>query len=456
MQQLSIKKRLGIIRLYLSGLGYAEIASKMGVAKGSITNVIDDLRAGVFPEASDIREQLDALRELACDLHKLKLSPAQAIVGLAVIARLHELHVEPEKISGWVIMCQQLAPDEVEAKTFVNAALYLDELRKRTGLTVEALEIKVHSLEENLGRLKQVDGDLNECKKQLGGLEKQKKALVSEISQLERRCDPLRKDVSQKEQREAELSRRVIELEQRVQLADTQLAPARKELVNLARIGLSVGDISALGQRVAGVAQRHNIKPKELRGRFLKELEALDAELGIESLVASRQREIKELETSIIDAQRQRKALEQTLKQLRQQHTTLGEAISQQQIHVLKGMQAAVTIADDAVNKLKKDLKDSMAEVIEEVTELRNQSIEVGKELGHSEEIIKSNKWLQTLASLATGNESASASDVRVAALVTLRGLKGWVLQHPDQLPQAYWISMQLDRVIEEVERWQV
>ena len=49
MEKLSIKKRLLVIRLYLQGLSYGEIASKANVAKGSIGNIITDLKAGRFP-----------------------------------------------------------------------------------------------------------------------------------------------------------------------------------------------------------------------------------------------------------------------------------------------------------------------------------------------------------------------------------------------------------------------
>ncbi len=57
MERLSVRKRLSIVRQYLSGLPYEEIAGKNGVSKGTVANVTDELKAGVFPEAADVGEQ---------------------------------------------------------------------------------------------------------------------------------------------------------------------------------------------------------------------------------------------------------------------------------------------------------------------------------------------------------------------------------------------------------------
>jgi len=46
MEKLSLRKQLTIIRLYLSGYSFDEIAAQAGVSKGSVANVIADLKAG--------------------------------------------------------------------------------------------------------------------------------------------------------------------------------------------------------------------------------------------------------------------------------------------------------------------------------------------------------------------------------------------------------------------------
>ncbi|GAI97746.1 unnamed protein product, partial [marine sediment metagenome] len=64
MEKLSLKKNLFVIRLYFEGLSYDEIAAKAGVGKGTVTNVITELKAGRFPELGDLSEQIDSFREL--------------------------------------------------------------------------------------------------------------------------------------------------------------------------------------------------------------------------------------------------------------------------------------------------------------------------------------------------------------------------------------------------------
>ena len=46
MEKLTAQKRISIVRQYLSGLSYDEIATKTRVSKGSVANVVTDLKAG--------------------------------------------------------------------------------------------------------------------------------------------------------------------------------------------------------------------------------------------------------------------------------------------------------------------------------------------------------------------------------------------------------------------------
>ena len=82
MAELPMKKRLLVLRLYLEGYPYAEISTRAGVAKGSITAIVNDVRAGRLPAPADMGEQVEVLREVAIELRRSRLSGAQAAVGL--------------------------------------------------------------------------------------------------------------------------------------------------------------------------------------------------------------------------------------------------------------------------------------------------------------------------------------------------------------------------------------
>ena len=112
MEKLSIEKKLGIIKQYFSGLSYDEIAAKTRISKGSITNIITELKAGGFPEALTGSDQIEMLRELSVDLKQSKLSPGQCIVGIAVLNRIKEFGLEPADIDRWPLILKSLGNEE--------------------------------------------------------------------------------------------------------------------------------------------------------------------------------------------------------------------------------------------------------------------------------------------------------------------------------------------------------
>ena len=80
MEKISLKKKLLIIRLYIEGLSYGEIAAKANVSKGTVANIIADLKAGLFPEISSIPEEIEQLRDLSIDIKRSGISPIQASI----------------------------------------------------------------------------------------------------------------------------------------------------------------------------------------------------------------------------------------------------------------------------------------------------------------------------------------------------------------------------------------
>jgi transcriptional regulator with XRE-family HTH domain len=181
VQKLSLRKQLAIVRLYLSGFSYDEIAAQAGVSKGTVANVIMDLKAGRILNIHETAEQLELLRELAVDLRRLRLNPGQAVAGLAVLSHLQTLGIEPAHVERWAAMCRELAPQGTEAQVFARAALALKELRERTGLSAEALEAKARSLEEEVARLEPLVQKLKGCQQEVKQLEKRRQSLSDEV-----------------------------------------------------------------------------------------------------------------------------------------------------------------------------------------------------------------------------------------------------------------------------------
>ncbi len=59
MEKVSTTKRLTIVKQYLSGLSYDGIAARSGVSKGTVSNIVTELKAGKFPEATDAAEHIE-------------------------------------------------------------------------------------------------------------------------------------------------------------------------------------------------------------------------------------------------------------------------------------------------------------------------------------------------------------------------------------------------------------
>lgn len=456
MQKLSLKKQLTIVRLYLAGLSYDEIAARCGVSKGTVANVIADLKAGRILDVQAPLEQLEQLRELAVDLRRLKLTPGQAVVGVAALSHLQELEIEPADIQRWAATCRELTGEGAEVQAFVRAAVALEEVRERTGLSVEALEDKVRGLEEGVAHLEPLARELRGCQRELKELEKRRQALASEVSQLEKRHEPLRKEVIQKERREAELSHRIQESEQRAQAADERLAAARKDLKVLAGLGLSPDDLPGFVHRLSAIAQRHSIEPAALRERLLHELEQLEAGLGLEAFVEMKQREMTEAEQATLNAQEERAELEAAVQQLRQEKAALHAAVAEELKHVRKTIRTIAPFVRDAAAELRREFGSGVGGALLEVEKLRAKALELGKELGHFEATIEANQWLQTLVGLVKGNGDVSSGDVRLVGLAVLRGVKSWTEQNKSQISLPYWFTPRVDATIEALEQWEV
>ncbi len=338
MQKLSPKKQLAVIRHYFTGLPYDEIVAKTGVSKGAVSNVIRDLKEGHILEVQGPVEQLELLRELAQDLKNLKLSPGQALTGLSLLSNLQEMEIEPADIQKWADVYRDISSSEDNRRTFIKTALTIEELWQKTGLDIEEIEAKVCSLKNDLESLKPFSKQLQQVKKQLTTLKNEKNDLESVVNQLKRSRDQLSKDVTSKEKREAELSSRIEMLEQRAQDDDEKLATARKELKEIAGLGLSPEDLAHFIYRLIDVAKKQGVKPEYLRDRFISELEALNSGMSLDSMVKTRQDKLAETEKRIIEAERQRKAEEKAIKKLEQKQAQIQVSIEKEQTQLQKEM----------------------------------------------------------------------------------------------------------------------
>jgi hypothetical protein len=453
MQEISLKKKLNVIKLYLEGLPYDEIAARGNISKGTVANVISELKAGRFPEYSDLSEQLELLRELAVDLRKSKITVIQAVLGSSMFSRLQELGIEPLEIESLSDICRTLNKEGMEVQPFLNAARALEEERKRSGLSVEDLEMKVKDLEETAIRLEPLKREVKDYETQLTDLGEKRQVMTEKVTILEERNEILENNVKCKEQREAALSGRVIELEDRAQSADERLATARKDLKTLSNIGITLDSLSGFAERLKGIAQRHNIKPEDLSNRLFSELEQLNKGLGLDIIVKAKEEEKRTLEEHLLKAKEQSVEHSNTNEKLRQEQSSLRTSLLEERNHIITDIKGINLAAKVAVAQLKEDLSAGLRESTAEVNKLAEQALEIGKELGRFDERIESNQWLIKLKGLVKG-DLTDQGEVRQIGIVVLRGMQTCLGTENSYYGSSSLLKLQIDNLINELGQW--
>lgn len=453
MQEISLKKKVSIIKLYLEGFSYDEIAARGNVSKGTVANVISELKAGRFPEYSDLPEQLALLRELAVDLRKSKITAVQAVLGFFMFTRLQELGIEPSDIESFSDLCRTLDKEGMEVQPFLNAARTLEEERKRSGLGVEELEMKVKDLEETANRLEPLKREVKAYEIQLTDLSKKRQSMTEHIADLEERNQKLGNNVKSKEQREAVLSGRVIELEDRAQGADERLATARKDLKTLSDIGISLESLSGFAERLKGIAQRHRIKPEDLSNRLLNELEQLNKGIGLETILQDRENEIRNLDDIMLEKKDKAAEITSANEKLRQEQSGLRASLLEERKHITTDLNSIKATAKVTIAQMKEDLSAGVRESITEVNKLTNQALDIGKELGQFDETVKSNQWLITLNSLVKG-DSIDPNEVRQIGIAVLRGMQTYLETDNSDYGSPSLLKLEIDNLIKELARW--
>ncbi len=455
MEKLSARKRGAIVGDYLSALSYSAIGAKQHVSTGTVANVVADLKAGRFPEAGDVGEWVEQLKELSLDLKQANLTPGKCAVGLMVLTRINECGLDPADIDRWPEILKSVGSED-EAREFVRQVYGIQEVQKRTGLGIDALDDKVHELEKKAAELEPVCGKLADCKKQIIELTKQRKELSCEVENFEEKRKVLTPQVKDLEKREKDLSHQVAEMEPMAQKAEATLATLSKETQKLQNIGFNFDELAEFNHSLQAIARRHTIKPGELRSRLLHELETLDKGLGLETLIKTKQLDLNKAEQAVAVTKKELETTKAVVGSLKQEETKLEASIKGTRELVGREIARIIPIARDTVDRLTKELNNGVDKALAEVSQLRDQSLEAGKEIGRYQEILEANAWLKELLALVRGEDSIERKQVRAIVLLVLRGTASWLTHHEANKLSLSTLPFTLKNLITELEQWKV
>ena len=454
MEKLSAKKKDTLIKLYLSGLSYDEIAIRSGVSKGTVANVVTELKAGAFPEAVDAAEQVELLRELSLDLKHSGLSPGQCAVGLAVLNRVKECGLDAADIDRWPLILKAVGSEE-DVKGFIELVYRIQEAQKKTGLNLKDMDEKVHELEAKASQLNPALKQFEKCQQEITELTKRRDDLVPVVNNLDQKYGLLNPRVKDLEKREGALSRRIKDEEEKIEKAEATLAALSKGKQEFQKVGFSFEAVADFTDRIQTIAARHHMAASGLRERLLHELESLDKGLGLETLIQRKEAELHAHQQEIASARKEHESLKTTIVMLEQQKTALEASIKTTTAKVSAEIAKVIPATRETVNRLAKELQLGNEAVLDEVRHLKDQALEVGKEIGRYEGIVKVNQWLLELLSLAHGEEDLEAQRVRTILLQLLHGSQSWMKRNQAKVGFGA-PTYTTERLIEELEQWRI
>ncbi|MFC2003506.1 hypothetical protein ACFLV4_06160 [Chloroflexota bacterium] len=139
MKELTTGQKAKVIKCFFSGLTYDDIVQQLGIAKGSVVNIVDEFREGYLTVPPGMTEYLDELRKLVVDMKKNDTTVTQLTGYIKLHAKLKEMGVSSEQANEWLEICQGIATPTVPSNNFVKAALELAQLTSSNGLSYAEL-----------------------------------------------------------------------------------------------------------------------------------------------------------------------------------------------------------------------------------------------------------------------------------------------------------------------------
>jgi len=244
--KLSLPKVSKILRFYLLGLPQKKIAKRVKVDQSSVSHYaakfkerVEEMGLLAAGEEFGIMEEVEALRSLAVELNKEKLTINEAKEGAKIIKAFAKLGISPSGYMTLVKVCK-----EINIPGFVNAASELVLIKIESGLSYDEAVDKFNTVTSQLPvldkqleigktELHSVNSDLAEKKKELADVQKEQKHLVDEFEDL-------------KVKMLQELKAKQKEME----ISDSEIEHIAKVKIDLAMKGLDIPTLIKLAEGV--------------------------------------------------------------------------------------------------------------------------------------------------------------------------------------------------------------
>ncbi|MBA7624384.1 hypothetical protein ES703_31791 [subsurface metagenome] len=455
MEKLSAKKKLTVVKLYLSGLSYNEISVKTGISKGAVSGIIAELKGGGFPEFADLADQAEVLRDLSLDLKHSGQTTGQCAVGLAALNRIHECGLEIADIKRWSEIIKMAGGDDT-ANAFIDMVYRIQDAQKETGLTIDEIDNKFQELQNKLSEFQPTLTELDEKKDEITELKKRRDDLTPVVDSLEQKYSTLNPIVTDLQKRQSDLLQQIKQEEEITASTQAGQATWAKVKQELLKAGFTFEALVEFNDKARVIATHHHIPVSGLRERLLHELEVLDKGLGLETMVEATQTNLKKQQEVLTSGKNEIKKLKTTIGTLTEQKTALETDIMVTRDEISQDIAKIVPAAKEMINTFNGELKSGGNEILGTVNNIKDQAFDVGKEVGRYEGIVEANDWLVDLFALIKGDESLNPTQVRAILLPVIRGAQPWMKRNQEKTGMNSSISQTLALLVGGLEQWQV
>ena len=471
MPELTFRKRLRIVELLLGGHSYQTISERVGVSKGTIANVMNELRDGEIPIVQGIEEVVDILRELAVEIRRSGLSISQASIGITAIRGLAAVGVAPQDISRMVALSRSMIPEGRDARQFADAAVALLKAKERTGKGIQELEGWVEGLQEKADALMTQNQELEPLSQQVEALRNERDSLVRENRELTTKTEQERRQaekaiaaLEEKQQRlesQVQESQRLIEKsgtrfldqEEEMRQVEHRLAKANGAITDLKSLGLPMERLPELAARLSQQARQQGVDHGQFWDWFLYCLEGAGSLLGLET-------QIKATREQLQDAQREL----QEVKNERDVAAAEFSGLSKQITEAKAGRRATLAVWKNEMSAVAETIRREMAvggnglkslagSLEQEVRTRLVQLVDISAERGSLQREVESYAMVPPLVSLLRGDDGLSLSDARRTATAFCRGFL-WYLEGNGENNGSSSVRSQTKILLDELAKW--
>lgn len=313
-----------VIRLYVDGQTFENIAKKCGTSIGYVHDKVNKLKEDLG------QKEVSAIREFAVAMRKLGISAPQALVGAKIYSVIAKSGLDEDKLGELIKdTIEQAQTQGISLSKLIECSKIVSDLQEKSNVSLEDLPMtcqemlkKKETLEKDIGilsqqkieaktqttnaldeknltvqkirefdivktQLEENNIDINDLQKLVAILKKASDAnynsdkIISHLQKEESHESRVEKLVQEQKNLQSDIDNQTKKLENITKEIEEKQSVATA-IRNLNKIGIKEQDLQSLYHAIIGIAKNHNINAKTAFQKLCEDLENnYDKKLGL-------------------------------------------------------------------------------------------------------------------------------------------------------------------------------